>query len=315
MDLVLVLNSDAGTLRGLDPAQAAEELAGIFRARGHTIRVEVRAGSEAIQVIREVCSTRSSQGIIVGGGDGTVSAAAAAAAESGLTLGVLPLGTMNLFARALGIPLEMRAAAESLSGGDDVAIDISEVNGRYFIHHLTLGLHPRMIRIRERMSYGSRIGKIIANFQALWIALRRPPRLRLRMMIDGTAVERRTAALFVSNTPFGEGHIPYSDDLRQGKLGIYASTSGRWGDLVKLAAGLTLGDVAGNRQLESWQATRLEIDPGKPVINGSVDGEIVSLQSPLKVQILARHLRVIKPAATVEQATLTGIQGTQRDAR
>ena len=48
------------------------------------------------------------------------------------------------------MPLDIYAAAEALAAGDTVGVDIGEVNGRFFVHHVTLGLHPRMIRIRER---------------------------------------------------------------------------------------------------------------------------------------------------------------------
>src|SRR4051794_12579023 len=110
MKLALILNRNAGTLRTLDADQVAEEISAIFRSHGHEIRSEVHAGGEASEAIARICRERSCDGIVVGGGDGTVSAAASAAAAGGLALGVLPLGTMNLFARSLGIPLDTRAA-------------------------------------------------------------------------------------------------------------------------------------------------------------------------------------------------------------
>jgi diacylglycerol kinase family enzyme len=191
--------------------------------------------------------------VVVGGGDGTVSAAASAAAQSGLALGILPLGTMNLFARSLAIPLDMREAAEALAAGRVSAVDIGEVNGRFFIHHVTLGLHPRMIRIRERLSYGSRLGKIWATIQAWWMAVRQPPRLEARIRADDQHFSRRTAAILVSNNPWGEGHLPYADDLRQGRLGLYVTTSRRWQDLLQLTARMTLGEIAENPLMENWE--------------------------------------------------------------
>ena len=297
MQLALVLNPAAGTLRGLDAQAAAERLAEIFRAEGHTVSVDVRAGAAALEAIREICEERKVDAVVVGGGDGTVSAAAGLAAAGGVALGVLPLGTMNLFARSIGLPLDMEAAARALAGGRINTVDFSEVNGRVFVHHLTLGLHPRMIRIRERMRYGSRWGKILANVQALFIAIRQPPRLRLDLVIDGARTQRRTAALLVTNNPLGEGHIPYADDLRSGKLGVYLSRSWRWTRLLRLAAALTMGDISHNPNLEYWLADTLDIHPPRPVITASLDGEIVSLERPLEVRLRRRGLRVLQPAA------------------
>jgi diacylglycerol kinase family enzyme len=234
---------------------------------------------------------------VVGGGDGTISAAAVAAAEGGIALGVLPLGTMNLFARSLGMPLEMRAAAEALARGTITKVDIGEVNGRYFIHHVTLGLHPRMIGIRERLHYGSRIGKIWTTVQAWWMALRRPPRLEADIRADGREFHRRTAAILVSNNPLGEGHLPYPDDLRQGKLGVYLSASRRWRDLLELAARMTFGEIAQNPLLENVVAENVEIGLPQPAVRASVDGEVVRLTTPLRLSVRERGLTVIKAVA------------------
>jgi diacylglycerol kinase family enzyme len=264
--------------------------------------VEVHAGRASVAAIARICRAKACDAIVVGGGDGTVSAAASAAAESGIALGVLPLGTMNLFARSLGIPLDMRAAAEALAGGGTEAVDIGVVNGRHFVHHVTLGLHPRMIRIRERLRYGSRLGKLLATLQAWWVAVRQPPKLAVRIDADGEHLNRRTAAVLVTNNPLGEGHLPYADDLREGRLGLYVTTSRRWGDLLQLAAQLALGDTAGTPLMESRKARRIEIGLDHDVVNASVDGEVVSLSTPVKISVRAGGLTVLRPQAAPSSA-------------
>src|SRR3954453_3291560 len=113
MRLSIILNTNAGTLTGLDPEQAAAGVVAIFQKHGHEALAQALPGKAAIEAIERACGEPSVEAIVVGGGDGTVSLAAAAAARSRKTLGILPLGTMNLFARSLGIPLEMTAAAEA----------------------------------------------------------------------------------------------------------------------------------------------------------------------------------------------------------
>ena len=306
MRITLILNRNAGTLRGLDPQQVSDDLAAIFSKQGHTVSAQVHAGRAAAAAIARVCRERGCEALVVGGGDGTISAAAAAAAKSGLALGVIPLGTMNLFARALGVPLEMKAAAEALARGSLAKVDIGEVNGQFFVHHVSLGVHPRMIRMRERFNYGSRLGKIAASAQALWSVIRRPPGLHVRLKIDGQPAERRTAAILVSNNLLGEGHLPYADDLREGKLGLYLATSRRWQDLLQLAAQLTFGDFAKSPLLESWTAEDIEIGLSRDSVNAALDGEIVSLALPLRVTVREGGLTVLRPAVSQEPAPPSG---------
>ncbi len=295
MHLKLVLNRNSGTLRGSDPQEVAAELADIFRAHGHDVDLQVLSGGEAVAAIERICEEKACDAVIAGGGDGTISAAAAAAAKSGLTLGILPLGTMNLFARSLGIPLQPAAAAEALATAEKVDVDIGEVNARFFVHHVALGLHPKMIRTRERLTYGSRLGKIWASGQALWRVIRRPPRLALQVKVDNEVLQRSTAAILVTNNPLGPWHLPYADNPRQGRFGVYITLSRRWQHLMQVAAQMGVGDTSDNPLLEQWQAKEVEIVVDSPTIQASVDGEIVSLDSPLCFKLHHHGLTVLRP--------------------
>lgn len=297
MKITLVFNRGSGTLRGRDAARIAGEVADIFRAYGHVVDALIEEGPGTVAAIARISRQGSCDAVVVGGGDGTVSAAAAAVAASGIGLGVLPLGTMNLFARSLRIPLRITPAAEALAAGSLAKVDIGEVNGRLFVHHVTLGLHPRILSARESLPYGSAFGKLWATAQAWWIVLGRPPRLHARMTLDGEQLERRTAAILVSNNPLGDGHIPYPDELDLGKLGVYVPTAQRWHDLVRLTATLALGDVARNTLLERWLAEDVEVSlPGGEVV-ASIDGEVVMLDTPLRFHVRKNGLNVLKPVA------------------
>jgi diacylglycerol kinase family enzyme len=298
MRLKLILNRRAGTLRGLDPEQAGESIAEIFRAAGHELEVEVLEGPLVIEAIEKTCREKSFDAMVVGGGDGTASAAAAHARKAGMVLGILPLGTMNLFARSLGIPLEMNAAAEAIATGEKVAVDIGEVNGRLFVHHVTLGLHARMILLRAGLQYRSRIGKIWASLQAWWRAVRNPPRLDAQIRFDEQELRRRTAAILVTNNPLGEGHIPYADDPRQGTLGLYVANSPRWQDLLSMAIRMALGSFSANPLLDNWTAKEVDISLPAETVNASVDGEIVSLKPPLRCRLHEGGLTVLAPKRT-----------------
>lgn len=295
MRLTLILNREAGTLRGVDADKAAADIAEIFRAHGHDVAVELLDGKATVAAIERSCNSHDCEALIVGGGDGTISFAAGAAAKGGRTLGILPLGTMNLFARSLGLPLEMNAAAEALADGEVVPVDIAEVNGRFFVHHVTIGLHARMILLRARMDYSSRLGKIMASIKAWWTAVRNPPSLDVRVRADGQEFRRRTAAILVTNNPLGEGHLPYADDPSEGRLGLYLARSPRPVDLLRLAVGMVLGKFSANQFLDDRVAREVDIALAAPTVNASVDGEIVSLDTPLRCRLHRGGLRVLRP--------------------
>jgi diacylglycerol kinase family enzyme len=295
MRLTLLLNRNAGTLRTLDPDQVLAELAEIFRAHGDEVIAEALDGAETIAAIERNCAGDGPDVIVVGGGDGTISAAAGAVAKCGKTLGILPLGTMNLFARSLGIPLEKTAAAEALATAEKTAVDIGEVNGRFFVHHVTLGLHARMIRMRAQLDYKSRLGKMWASCKAWWMAVRDPPNLIVHIRADALQFQRRTAEVMVTNNLLGEGHLPYADDPRQGIFGLYVANSPRWEDLLSMAVRILFGRIAENPLLDSWQATEVDIALAAPTVRASVDGELVTLEPPLRCRLHQGGLNVLKP--------------------
>ena len=303
MKMVLILNRDAGTLRGADPDAVAEEIAGIFRTHGHQVRVEIASGGAAIDAIRKACAADTAEVVVVGGGDGTVSAAAAAASECGIALGILPLGTMNFFARSLEIPLgNIKEAAESLAAGEIAKVDIATVNGRTFIHALALGLHPALVQEREKQEYHSRYGKMLGSVRAWLRVIREGRRFDVALDVNGRRVAHRTAGIVVSNNPLGEGHMPYADELEDGLLGIYVTTARGWLQLVRVTASAALGTVADNPWVEVYEAPRVEIGFSRHGVPATVDGELLTLTSPLKVESRRNALRVLRPRPAAPQA-------------
>ena len=296
MKITLILNSDAGTIRTLDAKAVGQELAGIFRAEGHEVTPVVAAGEDAVVVIRKAVKAKGTDAIVVGGGDGTISAAAAIAAESGVALGVLPLGTMNFFARSLGIPFKMQAAAEELAKSEIVAVDIAQINGRPFVHTMSLGLHPMMVEEREKLTYQSRYGKMLGSVSAFVRVGSNPRRFSVSIETDGKTVVRRTAGVVVSNNPLGKGHLPYADKLDRGVLGLYVTTARGWAQLVRVTAAAAFGATEESPLVEYVETTAADINLRHTrLVPVTLDGELVRLRPPLKLEIMARGLRVLKP--------------------
>ncbi|KAI1691997.1 diacylglycerol kinase catalytic domain-containing protein [Ditylenchus destructor] len=120
-----------------------------FRGGGASPRLRYRRGADIEMALRR-CSDRTDlDAMLAGGGDGTVSAAAGLAWQSRMPLGIIPAGTMNLFARSLNIPLDIWQAIDALADGDIAAADIGTADDRAFVHQFSAGLHARMVRLRN----------------------------------------------------------------------------------------------------------------------------------------------------------------------
>lgn len=298
MKVALILNRKAGTLRTLDADKVAAEIADILREGGHDVTVHVAEGSGTEAALRT--GAAEAEAIVVGGGDGTIAAAAQIAAETGVALGVLPLGTMNFFARSLAIPGDMKEAAKALASGEVRAVDIGRVNGRSFIHTLSLGIHPAMVAEREKLTYRSRFGKMLGSARAFLRVIRH--QRRFHVAIEGTGgsqVEQRTAGVVISNNPLGKGHLPYADSLDQGVLGVYVTTARGWLELARVTAAAAIGAAETHPLVAYLETPRLSVRLGRHVsVPTSLDGELVRLNGPLKVEIVPGGLKVLAPRAT-----------------
>ena len=113
MKVHAVFNRDGGTFRTMDMKAFAETARATFEEHGHSFESEIVAGKDIMKALKKVAAEEGEHVLMAGGGDGTISAAADIAWKTGVPLAVLPAGTMNLFARALKIPLELNAALEN----------------------------------------------------------------------------------------------------------------------------------------------------------------------------------------------------------
>lgn len=295
MKTILVLNRDAGTLRGLNADEVARGVRDVFAEHGHTMETHVVAGDGVSGSIAEAADDRVAEALIVGGGDGTVSSAAAAASENGKILGVIPLGTMNFFARSLKIPADTMEAAVALAGGEIAAVDIGRIDDRFFVHAVALGLHPAMVAEREKGDYDSRFGKILGSFRAWLRVLRNQRRFDVAIAANGDRLRRRTAGVIVSNNRFGKGHLPFADRLDAGMLAVYVTTARSWPELARVTLAAAVGLGEDDPAVEVLDSAEVEVAVGRQSVPVTVDGELLQMPGPLRLECRRGGLRVLKP--------------------
>lgn len=297
MRFCAILNTDGGTFKTLDTDAFCRRIVELFAARGHELDCRPIAGRELERALDEAFADPRYDVVIAGGGDGTISAAAKRAWESGKPFGLLPAGTMNLFARTLKIPLDLDEAAEALAAGHIGRSDIASANGRPFLHQFSIGFHREMVAQRNKQPFESRLGKIKASIVAALEVIRRPPSLPVRVRVDGRTLEERVSSLAVSNNPYGEGHMPYADDVNSGLLGIYYARPATAGANARMLADLTLGVWRNNPDIHelSGREVRLSLRGRKKRLKAVLDGELVEYNGPVEIKMHPGALPLIRP--------------------
>ena len=292
--ITVVANETAGTGCPPDWVQALESR---FAAAGTPARVHLARSAEQILSTVDSAVSQGSRTVVAAGGDGTVSAVASRLVDTGVALGVLPMGTLNHFAKDLGIPLAEDDAVATVARGRTVNVDAGEVNGRIFINNSSLGLYPDIVRDREKRQRRLGHGKWRALVAASVAALRRYPELTVLVDVDGKSLVRRTPFVFIGNNSytmegFEIGARPRLDD---GVLSLYLTQRmGRFG-LLRLAVMALLHRLDQARDFDASTATAFVVRTGQRRLRVATDGEVTVMETPLHYRILPGALRVIVP--------------------
>ena len=298
MKLAVVLNESAGTLLGRPVAGTVAELRQLFAAAGVEASVCAAPGPTVEAAIRAAVGS-DADAVVIGGGDGTVATAAGLLLGSDKALGLLPLGTMNLLARDLGMPGDLRAAVAALARGERRLIDVGEVNGHVFLNNSVIGLYPSLVRARERQRGvpGWRKGPAMAS--AVLKALRYYNLIEVGADLGRGPRLIRTPALAVVNNAYRDPAATFlhRPTLDGGHLGVYVAKHRTRLGLVRLMAGLVLGGWQSDAELDSLIMTDLTVTShSRHRLKVAIDGEVCRLTPPLIYRIRPKALAVLGPA-------------------
>jgi len=237
--------------------------------------------------------------VVAGGGDGTIRAVAAALVGTGTPLGILPLGTLNHFAKDLKIPLVLEAALNNIVMGRVIDIDAAEVNGRLFLNNSGLGLYPMMVA--ERKGSEKRAGKWLSSLWAASKALARYPVLTIKIGAEDTQLVRTTPVVFVGNNEYAlEGSaIGARATLDAGQLCLYVlHRTGRLG-LFRFLLSALLARLGERNDFDKLLAKEIRIETRRRRLRVTTDGELNILEGPLHYRVLQKALRVIVPGESL----------------
>jgi diacylglycerol kinase family enzyme len=290
--IILNVTSGSNGKGGLE-----RRLAEFFAARDIDAHIEVaESGAEITRLVRLALAERDGP-IVAGGGDGTVNAVASLLVDTERVLGVLPLGTLNHFAKDLGLPQNPEEAAQILIDGSVVRIDVGEVNGRIFLNNSSLGLYPAIVHKRERLQERLAYRKWPAFAWAALSALSRYPFVEARIGVENQELVRHSPFIFIGNNEYCiEGFdIGARTRLDSGWLWLYAfHETGRWG-LVTFALRAILGRLGEERDFDCLRTRHIRIESRRKWLRVAADGEVELMQAPLYYRIRPGALRVLAP--------------------
>jgi diacylglycerol kinase family enzyme len=292
--VVVIINAGAG--HGHDH-EAADKLRELLRTAGLDAELVLADGGEAMIAGARRALEGGARLVAAGGGDGTINAVASVMVDSDVPFGVLPMGTLNHFAKDLGIPLELDAAVRNLAEGHPCAVDVAEVNGRIFLNNSGLGLYPDIVHDREKQQRRLGRGKWLAALWAALSALRRYPFLSMRVKVEGERLARRTPFVFIGNNVYKMQGLAIGERERlDGRtLSLYVAQHPTRLGLLRFAIEALLGRLGEERDFDVVLAPGMEIETRRRHMRVSTDGEVTVMETPLRYRVRPGALKVVVP--------------------
>ncbi len=280
--LTIVVNPSSG------PGSADDALAAISDALPAAEIVQLGPDDDLEAVLEEAAQRSRVLGVM--GGDGTINAGASAALAHGRPLAVVPGGTLNHFARDLGIDTTDDAIA-AIRTGDVVQIDVGLIDGHLFLNTASFGTYSEFVKARER--HERRLGKWPAVVVALVMTLREGK--PTSAVIDGTS--RKVWMIFFGNCAYDPpGFAPATRSrLDDGTFDVRIVDGTHPWARTRLVAAVLLGRLAKSRVYQRWTATSITVDTDESTSNLATDGEIFDGAGNFVVEKSPSQLLVIAP--------------------
>jgi len=292
--MFVVLNPMAGSCTADDVRQALE------RQLGEQIQTDIyettgATGEDIVALVRAELANNPSV-VVAAGGDGTISDVAEALIGTDTRLGIIPVGTANIFARELGIPLDLEGACALLDGQPSTTnVDAMKVGKQYFVLQIGIGIDSLMIRDTDRQSK-RRFGRAAYIWTAFTRLIGYQP-TRFTIVADGKRIRPRASQVLIANGGvLGAPPFRWGPDIRpdDGKINVCIVSARTALDYIGLIWHTLLGQQRRDRNVRYLTAERsiaISADQALPI---QADGEIIG-DTPIQIEVIPDALKVIVP--------------------
>jgi YegS/Rv2252/BmrU family lipid kinase len=288
----VVLNPMAGSSNAVDIRQALE------RKLGEQTQIDIyetTGDDDVVAIVRAELANNPSV-VVAAGGDGTISEVAEALIGTDTSLGIIPVGTANVFARELGIPLDLDGACALLDGQPNTtSVDAMKVGEQYFVLQIGIGIDSLMIRDTNRESK-RRFGRAAYMWTAFTRLIGYQP-TRFTIVADGKRLRPRASQVLIANGGvLGAPPFRWGPDIRpdDGKIDVCIVSARTALDYLGLIWHTILGQQRRDRNVRYLVAERsiaISADHPLPI---QADGEIIG-DTPLHIEVVPDALKVIVP--------------------
>jgi diacylglycerol kinase (ATP) len=265
-------------------------------------------GQDPAEPAREIAAAGTDL-VLVSGGDGTVSAIAGALLETDIPLGILPRGTANAFATALGLPLDLTAACEAILAGTTRVVDAARCNGQPLILLAGIGLEAEMVD-RANRDLKNRLG-MLAYLLAGVQQFQEQTAFQATIDIEGELTEVETGTITVANAApatsvlaQGFGQVLANDGLLDVTIATPQNRLQGLNALTSLFASALVNVPTNREDIIRLRTPRLKITT-EPPQKVAIDGEIIGT-TPVELECLAQALTVISPLSSGQKSQKSG---------
>lgn len=296
--IAVFLNARAGRIAGVDESATARQIEAAFAMESVDSTVSLVPPAELPRAVGDAARD-GFDAVAVGGGDGTIGAAASALAGTATPLGVLPLGTLNHFARDLGMPRDLGDAVRAIARGRVRAVDVGEIGGHVFLNNASIGFYAEVVDDRDERRARGGLGRRTAMLQAFVGVLKRFPLLSVRLEADGEPLVLRTPFVFVGNNAYELKLLELGRRaaLDRGELSLYVARHETRSGLLRLVLRALAGRLHQDRDFRALSVPELTIESRRPWLPVAADGEVRQVRPPIRYRILPRALWVVVPEA------------------
>jgi diacylglycerol kinase (ATP) len=279
----------------INPTARSERARALCRKIEHlSSRAFVRitnAPGEARALAREAAADGCER-IVAAGGDGTINEVVNGIAGSRTALGLLPLGTMNVFATELGLPIgNLRKCWDVIEHGQIKPVDLLRANDRYFVQLAGIGFDAQIVAATS-FDFKKTLGPLSYIISATQIASKKPPKLTVR----GGGTRDGSFVMIGNGRYYGGPFVLFkSARIDDGLLDVLIFKNLGYLDIVRYFQAIMLGNHTALSDVEYFQAPQVRVTSAEPV-PVEADGDVIG-NLPVTFKVQPKSLRVLVPRA------------------
>ncbi|MCB1950197.1 diacylglycerol kinase family protein [Nitrosomonas sp.] len=289
--LDILVNCKAGTARKMGYARLLESLKAIDRPT----KLKWLHPSELSLCVQKLVNDGNINELVVGGGDGTMNHTIQHLVGTNIVLFPLPLGTMNHFVKDLNLPTDLDTFLPLLNRNSNRYVDVGCVNNQFFLNNVSLGMYPRVVRYRGVIRFSQRFPKLIATAYALIKLLLRHQSRQSFSWRTNKGEDIKSPIFLIANNyyKFDVTSLVHRERLDEGRLMIIAPADTKLSTLLEAILYALTDRIDNARRLDIRAVKDIVIDIDSDTTHAVIDGELTTLDVPIKLHVKKAALRVV----------------------